>query len=201
MTKAHGLLNEAVTLARVFNYQEEVASFEPYLGLVTLYRGDVREARRLLADSLRLCRELNDRYCLGLVCAYLAETALCDRELDEAESWLAHSLTYEAAPGYHGIDRIERLIVAARLATAQGIYQRAATLLGAAEAAWSRIRYRPVGPARALADASLATTRSALGPALFAEAFAAGQQLSLDEAFATTSNSPAGPEAIRAGDA
>ena len=38
---------------------------------------------------------------------------------------------------------------------------------------------------RTLADAALATVREALDPAVFAEAFAAGQQLSLDEAFAT----------------
>ena len=38
---------------------------------------------------------------------------------------------------------------------------------------------------RLLADAALAMVRAALDPALFDEAFAAGQQLSLEEAFAT----------------
>ena len=37
---------------------------------------------------------------------------------------------------------------------------------------------------RALADAALATVRGALAPALFAEAFTAGQHLSLAEASA-----------------
>ena len=37
---------------------------------------------------------------------------------------------------------------------------------------------------RTLAAAALATVRDALDPAIFAEAFAAGQQMSLEEAFA-----------------
>ena len=38
---------------------------------------------------------------------------------------------------------------------------------------------------RTLADTALATVQAALEPALFAKAFAAGQQMSLAEAFAT----------------
>lgn len=38
---------------------------------------------------------------------------------------------------------------------------------------------------RALADAALATVLAALDPVVFAEAFATGQQMSLEEAFAT----------------
>jgi hypothetical protein len=41
------------------------------------------------------------------------------------------------------------------------------------------------GPMRALADAALATVQTALEPAAFAEAFAAGQGMTLAEAFAT----------------
>ena len=83
------------------------------------------------------------------------------------------------------LSEVERLLVAARLATAQQHYARAATLFGLAEAAHSRIHNAIGGPIRALADAALASVRGALDPAVFAEAFAAGQQLSLDEAFAT----------------
>jgi hypothetical protein len=48
-----------------------------------------------------------------------------------------------------------------------------------------QIHYAIAGPMRALADAALVTVSTALAPAVFAQAFAAGQQLSLDEAFAT----------------
>ena len=108
-----------MTLARELNYQRVLGESQSVLGLVTLYSGDVPEARRLLEDSLRLCLDLNDMRFLGRVCTYLAETALWEGELAEAEHWLAQSLTYHADPRLIRIDQIERLLVAARLATAQ----------------------------------------------------------------------------------
>ena len=78
-----------------------------------------------------------------------------------------------------------QLWVAARLATAQQQYLRAATLFGLAEAAHRQIRSAIAGPMRALADTALATVRDALEPVVFAQAIAGGQQMSLEEAFAT----------------
>jgi len=49
----------------------------------------------------------------------------------------------------------------------------------------SQVHYEITGPVRALADAALATVREALDPVVFAEAFATGQQMALEEAFAT----------------
>ena len=185
LTQARALLHEALTLARTFNYQWEVGDLQPYLGIVTLYEGDAPEARRLLEDSLRLCLDLNDRAYLARVSAYLAETALSEGNLNEAEQWLARRLTYDADARRNDITQVEFLLVAARLATAQGACLRAAALFGLAAEMCSRINYELAGPARLLADAALATVRAALDPARFAEAFAAGQQLSLEEAFAT----------------
>ena len=78
-----------------------------------------------------------------------------------------------------------RLWVAARLATAQQQYPRAATLFGLTEQMHSQIHHVIAGPMRSLADAALATVQAALEPAVFAAAFAAGQQMSLAEAFAS----------------
>jgi len=58
-------------------------------------------------------------------------------------------------------------------------------LFGLAEQANSQIHHAYAGPLRTQSDAALATVRAALSPVVFAEAFAAGQQLSLKEAFAT----------------
>jgi hypothetical protein len=41
------------------------------------------------------------------------------------------------------------------------------------------------GPARSLAAAALATVHGTLEPTVFAQAFATGQQIALEEAFAT----------------
>jgi predicted ATPase/transcriptional regulator with XRE-family HTH domain len=185
MQKAHALLREAVTLGEASHYQNVLGEFQPILGLVTLYCGDVPEARRLLADSLRLGLDLNDEWFLGRVCTFLAETALWEGELGDAEKWLAQSLAYRTTRPLIVMDKIERLMVAARLATAQGAYPRAATLFGSADESRTRIHYELAGLARQLADAALARVRAALDPALFVEAFAAGRQLSLDEALAT----------------
>ena len=183
LPKAHALLHEAVTLGRTLNYHRLLGESQSVLGLVTLYIGDVPEAHRLLKDSLRLCLDLNDGWFLGRVCTYLAETALWEGGLYEAERWLAQALTYHASPRLIKIDYIESFLVAARLATAQGAYLRAATLFGLAERIRSETHYEPAGIARLLTDAALTRVRAALDPASFAEAFTAGQQLSLEDAF------------------
>jgi hypothetical protein len=83
------------------------------------------------------------------------------------------------------LDDLERLWIAARLATAEGQYQRAATLFGVAETIHGNRQYAVAGPLRAQADAALATVRRELDDELFAQAFAAGQQLSPSEVFST----------------
>ena len=185
LAQAHTLLHEAVTIATAFKHHDMLGHWQPLLGIVTLYSGDAPEARRLLSESLHLCIELKDKGLLARVCTYLAETALWEGELAEAEQWLAQSLAYHADPHRITIYEVERLLVAARLATAQQQYLRAATLFGLADKMHSQIHHAIAGPMRALADAALATVRAALEPAVFAEAFTTGQQISLEEAFAT----------------
>ena len=90
----------------------------------------------------------------------------------------------EIIPYVITVAEIQRLFIAARVATAQQQYSRAATLFGLAEQAHSQVHNAIGGPMRALADAALATVREALDPALFAEVFATGQQMALAEAFA-----------------
>jgi len=181
---AYVQLHEAVTIATDIN-QWMIGFWQPVLGFVTLYRGDVDGARRILTESLRLCTELKIPMLLARNMTFLAETALWEGHTDEAADWLAQSLTQESDPGIIIIYEVIRVFVAARVATEQGQYRRAATLFGLAERANSQIHHAYAGLLRVQADVALATVRAALDPALFAEAFAAGQQLSLNEAFAT----------------
>jgi hypothetical protein len=104
--------------------------------------------------------------------------------LAEAEHCLAQSLAAHADPHQITLDTVERLLIAARLATAQQEYLRAALLFGLAKATHNASQTVLAQPMRALADAALATVQAALEPAVFAEAFAAGQQMALAEAFA-----------------
>jgi DNA-binding NarL/FixJ family response regulator len=170
-----------VTIAAPFNYADGLGPFQPLLGIVTLYRGDAAQARRLLDESLRLCLELRDKRYLARVCGYLAELELWEGNLDQAEHWLAQSLAYQADANWITIEQVERLWVAARLATAQHHFLRAATLFGLAEQVRSHMNYELVGPVRRLVDAALATVREALGAERFAEAWVAGRSMPLEQ--------------------
>lgn len=183
LSKAHRYFQEVITIAATFNYPTMRCEWQPLLGLITLYMGNAEEAQRLLREGISFCLEQQEKYFLARNYTYLAETALTTGSLAEAEQWLAQSVACHAAPRQITLDEVERLLIAARLATAQQQYERAATLFGLAEQAQSQIHHMIGGPMRALADAALTTTQTALEPAAFAEAFAAGQQMSLAEAF------------------
>jgi hypothetical protein len=184
LAQAHRLFHEVMTIANSFNLRPTQCEWQPLLGIVTLYGGDVPEARRLLSESWRLCLELKNKFFLARVCTYLAELALWEGEIEQAAHWLAQSLDHLADPHRITMFQITRLFVAARVATAQQLYLRAAPLFGVADQMHSHIQYAIGGPMRDLADAALAMARAALDPLVFVEAFAMGQQMSLEEAFA-----------------
>lgn len=185
VTRAYMLLRETVTLAAAVNGREMLGTWQPLLGLATLYKGDAIEARRLLNEGLTLCLELKDKALLARVCTYLAEVNLWEENSDQAELRLAQSLAYQTDPDQITFYQVGRLFVAARLATAQQRYGRAATLFGLADHMHSAIHHALAGPIRELAEEALATVRAALDPAEFAAAFETGRQLTLGEAFAT----------------
>ena len=184
LAQARLLLAEAVAIARSVGNVLGLIDWLPRLGVVALYSGDAVEAQRLLHESLELSRTMNSPMYLAWNFTYLAETALWQGELDDSARWLAQALTHHARPRWIRTETVDCLWVAARLATAQHRYQRAATLFGLAEQVGSRIRYSAAQPVRPLIDAARAMVREALGEAAFDEAFAAGQNLSLDESFA-----------------
>lgn len=185
LAQAYAQLQEAVTCATDFDNQWMIGFWQPVLGFVALYTGDVAGARGILTSSLEICAEQEDSMLLARNMTFLAETALWEGQVDEAAQWLAQSLTQEAEKGIVNIYEVVRLSVAARVATAQGQYRRAATLFGLAEQANSVIHHAYAGPLRRWSDVALATVRAALDPAVFAEAFAVGQRLSLGKAFDT----------------
>lgn len=185
ITTAHVHLHEVVTIGRSNNLPVTLCEWQPLLGIVTLYSGNFSEARRLLEEALQLCLELKNTFYLARACTMLAEVALWEGEIEQAAQWLAQSLAYESPSARITVDELQRLFVGVRLATRQGQYQRAAIFLGAAEAAHRQIQYAYAGPMLPLVNATRITLHEALGLAVFDEAFAAGQQLPLDEAYAT----------------
>lgn len=182
LAQARLLLTEAGTVARSVGNVLGLIDWLPRLAIVTLYSGNAAEAERLLQESLGLSRTINSPMYLAWNYTYLAETALWQGKHEQAGQWLAQALTLHANPRWIRTETVDCLWVAARLATAQGQYQRAATFFGLAEQTGSRIRYAPAAPVRPLNDAALVTVQAGLEPAVFAAAFAAGQQMTLAEA-------------------
>lgn len=166
--------------------------------MVTLYGGDTAEAQRLLQESLHISRTINSPMYLAWSYTYLAETALWQGDHDQAAHWLTQALIHHANPRWIRTELVDCLWVAARLATAQQQQRCAATLFGLAEQVGSRIGYAPVGPMRPLIDAAMVTVQAALEPAVFDEAFAAGQQMALEEAFTTRLAVTSAPDAYAA---
>ena len=116
--QAHPLLVQAVVCATTSNSQWMVCYWQPLLGLVTLYRGEAAAARQLLIESWNCCIDLNRKHLLPRICVYLAETALCEAALEEAEHWLAQGISYRAGIGLNSIVQVNYFFVAARLAVA-----------------------------------------------------------------------------------
>jgi tetratricopeptide (TPR) repeat protein len=185
LLQARACLEEAVAIAAAAKSEAMLGHWQPQLGLVLLYAGNPAAAQRLLNETLRLCLAMRNKFDLARIYIYLADTALWEGNLSECERWLQQSLGYYAAPRRTTFYEVIRLFVAARFATAQQQYHRAATLFGLAEQVHSQIHHVIGGPMRELADAALATVQAALEPAVFAEAFAAGQQMTLEQGVAT----------------
>jgi predicted ATPase/DNA-binding SARP family transcriptional activator len=185
LPQARLLLQEAVAIARSIGNVLGLNNLLPRLGVAILYSGDPVGARRLLLESLHFSRTLGSPMYQAWSCTYLADAALWQGEVEESARWMAEALAHHVHPRWVRTETVDFLWVAARLAAAQGQYQRAATLFGLAGQMGQRIRYRAPGPVRPHIDASLATVQAALGPAAFAESFAAGQGMALAEGFAT----------------
>lgn len=185
LEQAHRVLQEAVTVAGAVGNRMALSEWQPRLGIVLFYQGDAAAARALLLESLDLCMQLGNTEVQAFPCAYLAEIALGEGALHQAEQWLAQCLTYQATPDWLAPETVDLIWLAACLAAAQQQYRRAAVLFGLAERVSKQIQYVYAGPTCTQLNAVLAAAHQELGAELFATASSVGQQLSLDEAFAT----------------
>jgi hypothetical protein len=158
------------------------------LALATLYQNDALEARRLLLESLDIWTSVRDKRFLSRTCIYLAEVALWENQIDEAEQWLSLCAAYQVDPHRIGVALVNCFLVAARLAVARKRFRRAAVLCGVAEEMRVNTHCTLVAPVRTQVDAALAAVQAALDPMTFADAFAAGRHLTQVEAFTMLSN-------------
>lgn len=183
---AHRLYQEAVTIAAAANNRLALGDWQPRLAIATLYTGNATEARSLLDECLNLCSHLGNEEFLARIYGFLAELALWNGDLPQAETWLTQSLAAEVKLPWYTFEFVDLLFVAARLAVAQQAYALAAMRFGLAEQMCNRVGQLQSAAMRPQIEIALATVRGKLDATHFAEAFTAGQQMPLTDAFATT---------------
>ncbi|NJN83221.1 MAG: hypothetical protein HC802_13680 [Caldilineaceae bacterium] len=160
-----------------------LGDWEPKLGIVTFYLGDTATARQILHDNLQRWLDKTNFF-LARTYGYLAEIALSEGDLTQAGQAQAQWIRYQSKVRWLSTEVVDCLWVAARLAVVQQQYEQAATLFGLAEQVRRRVHYPGNGVMRPHIDDALATVQAALEPAVYAAAFVAGQQMTLEEVVA-----------------
>ncbi|MCL6650322.1 MAG: tetratricopeptide repeat protein, partial [Chloroflexi bacterium] len=189
---ARRLHEESLTLRRELGDRPGIAQSLHGLGGVARFLGETSEARRCYEESLALARALGDRQILAAVLCSLARVS-ADAGLPDGldpRALYEESLAIRRALG----DRpgmVECLEGLAAFFGDRNDPERAARLLAAAAAARGALGALRLPMEQAEHERDVARTRAALGEAAFAEAWARGEALTLEEAIAETIGKPA----------
>jgi len=191
--QAAPLFEEGLAIARELGDRRLNAYMVHNLAEVARHQGDYTRAAPLYAESLALVQELGDRWGIAINLAWLGTVTRYQGNYAHATALLMEGLTLCQALGDK--ERIaECLEGLAGLAGAQEQAERAAHLFGAAAALRDTID-APLPPAeRADYERDLATIRSQIDAAAFADAWAAGQAMPPEQAIAEALNAGSGGE-------
>jgi DNA-binding CsgD family transcriptional regulator/tetratricopeptide (TPR) repeat protein len=202
--RAEALHAQALAMFREIGERRGIAGALLRLARGAGRRGDDARARALGEEALALYRDLGDRRGVAGALCHLGEVALERGDLPRAAACLAEGLGLirEAGPtqppgseGTHDVG--DCLAGLARVAAAARRPERAARLLGAAEAWFGARGASPAAPVRAEGERRLAALRSRLaGPAL-AAARAEGRAMPAEDAvsYALATAEPEAPPA------
>ena len=153
------------------------------LGRAAFRRGDHAQALALISESLPIWRELEDRESIGMALRGLGRVAVHQGDYPRARALFADSLAIVCELG-HKYDIAYQLEGSASLAAAEGEAVRAARLLGAAEALRETIGAPLLPPDLPDYQQTVAAVRASLAAEMFAEHWAKGRALTLEEAVA-----------------
>jgi predicted ATPase/DNA-binding SARP family transcriptional activator len=182
-TQARFLCEGSLTLHREIGNKGGVAWALHRLGTVARHEGDCETARSLYEESLTLCRTLGDKRGIAFSLQGMANVARLEGDHEEARALCQESLViWRDLSDKRGI--AECLETLAHIASAQKQAERAAQLLGAAEALREAIG-SPLPPAeRSDYDRSVSAIRAALSKKDFATAWTQGRALTWEQAAA-----------------
>jgi predicted ATPase/class 3 adenylate cyclase len=176
-------LEEALALWRQVGERRGIAVALNDLALVALGRRDLERAAASYAEALAIARQVGDREAVAACSVGLADVSLRQGDVDRAEA-----LQHEALSLYRELGDLRRcaegLEELARTAGVAGRGARAARLLGMAGTLREVIGAPQPPTEQADVEEAVAGARMALGEEVWAEAFAAGRELSLDAAIA-----------------
>jgi predicted ATPase/class 3 adenylate cyclase len=138
-------------------------------------------AAELYAKSLVLLRERGDKWHIALLYRSLGNLAVDQGDYGQAAAFFAKSLDLCAELGDRWISE-QCLEGWARMASATGHYEQTARLFGAAEALRETLGFRFSTAERTDHDQCAVSTRTAIGDAAFAAAWAEGRAMTLEQA-------------------
>lgn len=181
--QARTLLEESLPLRRQLGNKAHIAATLNNLGTVAQCQADLAHAQHYFDESLALYRELEDTRSIAGVLNNLGNIALERRDLLQAQAFYRESLMQRQAVGDKaGV--AECLEGLAAVAVQQTQPYRSGQLYGAAAALRENVG-APLPPASEAMNQQYASEAQAqLGTAAWAEAFASGRALSLEQAVA-----------------
>ncbi|HVA89986.1 MAG TPA: tetratricopeptide repeat protein, partial [Chloroflexota bacterium] len=178
--RAGALLEESLRLERERNHRRGIAFSLLNLGMVNFARGDLRRARALHEEGLAIAQELGDLQILALEMSHLALLAFCRGDHVEAVEQFGRSAVLHWELG--DLRLLADALNGAAVAGVRTDPERATLLFGAVQALRETIG-TPLPPAyHDLHANGVATARSTLGDAFFAEQWARGRALPLEAA-------------------
>ncbi len=180
---ARPLHEESLAIFRALGDKEGIGHVLSGLGEVERLQNHYAAASPLHEESLAILRELGDKEGIGYALAGLGEVERLQNRYDSAVALLAEALSLlkEIGDRPRVVTCLERF---AHLAAAKGRLNRAARLFAVAGAARDTMG-TPLPPSdRADYDRTITAARTGLGDEAFAEAWAVGRAMTLEQAVA-----------------
>jgi len=171
---------ESLNLAETMAFRFAALSARVQLASGRIFRGQLDEGIELANEGLRLSEAIGESFERATLLQLLAVATLHRGKPAEADAFARRCLELR-----HGLGDLNGLASAvealASIAMALGAGERAATLLGAADAIWRSIPVPLHGPLRPDHDRAMSSARSALGAARFDAAHGIGLQMRRDD--------------------
>ncbi|MCG8348864.1 MAG: tetratricopeptide repeat protein [Chloroflexales bacterium] len=193
-TAARTRFEASLAIWRDLNNTWGVASNLGNLGYVALLQGDDATAQSLLDESLALLRQIGDTWSIANALTNLGDVARQQNDYVQARRYLHESLHLKSMLDSHQ-GMAWSLEVIAQLAMDLGQTRRGVQILGAATDLRTAIGSLRIPAEQARAAHIIAEARASLGEQAFAEAWAAGQSLTLNEAITLAQEELSAPPA------